>query len=211
MHVLSTKHLRILVPLGVVLALVVLVLVSLQAGLRSRPSAGQPIPAPPRSAPATVASPAPRFVPPPPGPAPRPATSSVAPPREEPVEYRLDEESERPARRLLGQLLDDPYIRMDPDQRSHFLGAVLHAQREFEAEMERIFDQDSGRGGDDYDRRYQIMAEAEDAAAAQIGERLAEELATFLSPQQMTQLRGRIGFRDFVKAFWRTDVIAEVN
>jgi hypothetical protein len=87
---------------------------------------------------------------------------------------------------------------MSEAQRSRFLGAVLHAQRAYESEVvENVFAIEDIR----------LMNLADDRVARQIGERLAAEVAEFLSPEQMAQLRGRISFPDFVKIFFQADAI----
>jgi hypothetical protein len=140
------------------------------------------------------------------------ATSASVP--EKPVEYRLNDEARSvSARRLLETLMNDPWIRMDPDQRSRFLRAVVHAQRAFDAEMDRAFEVDDALGarGATNTERHEAVTAIEIAAAERIGARLAEELATFLAPEQMRQLQGRISFRDFMLGFFRSDAIGEVR
>jgi hypothetical protein len=126
-------------------------------------------------------------------PAPRAAKATT--PEEEPT-YSLNEDA-RFGAKMLRLLLDDPYLRMDPDQRSKFLGAVLRAQRAFEAEMESIFEiHDTWE-----------MNRAELAAGKRVGQALRQELATFLSPQQMAILGGLTSLDTFILSFFQSDAI----
>jgi hypothetical protein len=97
--------------------------------------------------------------------------------------------------------MDDPWIRMDPDQRSKFLAAWHRAVVAYNAEMARALELED----------HQAVTRIEERAAARIGEALATELATFLSPEQMRQLRGRVAFRSIMMALWRTHAIAEIR
>jgi hypothetical protein len=199
----------VVVPL-LLLALTIPVLLTVSAGPRAT-SAPTAVVAPPAMRPATRQAPAERptvaaasqtpalsatSVPPL-----APAPASAQEPGEV-VEYRLVDDGERGVSTLLTALMDDPWIRMNPDQRSQFLGAMLRAQRAYEAELYRAFEELDDNAA---------IAALERDAAARSGERLAEELATFLSSQQMAQLRGRISFRDVMRGFFRAHAIAEVR
>jgi hypothetical protein len=116
-------------------------------------------------------------------------------PKEKPT-YSINRDAKSGAR-LLQVLLDDPYLRMDPDQRSLFLGAVLRAQRRYEVEMDRIFDLN-----DDTQ-----ITPLELEAGQRIGAQLRQELATFLSPQQMRILGGLVGLDTFILSFFHSDAI----
>jgi hypothetical protein len=210
MHVLNNpRALMVLIPLGCVAAFGVSILVGLATGdgqADRTPSAARPAPAPVPAA-ARPALPAPAPVP-----AAPPAAAAPAPePVTEVAEYRLAEDGDPGVRRLLQALLDDPWIRMDPDQRSRFLGAMQRAQRRFDAEMERVFDRDARLAHLPSEERSQELIDGEERAAARIGEELAAELATFLSPEQMRQMRGRVQFRSIMRGFWNTRAIAEVR
>jgi hypothetical protein len=211
MHILTTpRTLQIAIPGAVALVFAVLLLSGVLTGPRpdlQSHRATLPVPqtleTPRPSAPTRQSS--------------RSALAPAAPAQEvvePPVEYRLNEQgASADVRRLLTELMDDPWIRMDPDQRSQFLGAVLRAQREYDAEMNRAFDLDDEltvRGASSAERS-DAVTRIQRATSARLGERLAEELAMFLTPEQMRQLRGRISFRDFMLAFLRTDAITEVR
>jgi hypothetical protein len=218
MHVLSnSRGLRILLPLGAVLAFAVAMLINAIMRPQAAPPSEPPLPVGLRPA-APVASTAPQ-----PSPAPRRALETTsrahattaqepATAQEPPVEYRLNEEARSEGgRRLLATLMDDPWIRMDPDQRSRFLAAWHRAAVAYNAEMNRAFAVDAQLAGRPEAERAAARDAIEEEARRTLGTRLAEELAVFLSPEQMRQLRGRVAFDSVLGAFFRSDAIAEVR